>query len=105
MPLKPITANTHGEKKIYLLKPRGFCAGVVRAIDVVKIALNLYGPPRDWGNIITFIGRLKPGVPLAQARLDAAAVAPRLCNNAKVPQSCGDYEAVPVTLKSYVRAS
>ena len=32
-------------KKIYLLKPRGFCAGVVRAIDVVKIALNLYGPP------------------------------------------------------------
>ncbi len=45
MPLKPIAANTSGEKKIYLLKPRGFCAGVVRAIDVVKIALNLYGPP------------------------------------------------------------
>src|ERR1700719_3875350 len=32
-------------KKIYLLKPRGFCAGVVRAIDVVKIALDLYGGP------------------------------------------------------------
>src|ERR1700742_2426509 len=45
MLLKPITANEGGEKKIYLLKPRGFCAGVVRAIDVVKIALNLYGPP------------------------------------------------------------
>jgi 4-hydroxy-3-methylbut-2-enyl diphosphate reductase len=45
MPLKPIGANTGEEKKIYLLKPRGFCAGVVRAIDVVKIALNLYGPP------------------------------------------------------------
>jgi 4-hydroxy-3-methylbut-2-enyl diphosphate reductase len=45
MPLKPIAANTGEEKKIYLLKPRGFCAGVVRAIDVVKIALNLYGPP------------------------------------------------------------
>src|SRR5246127_1051508 len=45
MPLKPISANTGGEKKIYLLKPRGFCAGVVRAIDVVKIALDLYGPP------------------------------------------------------------
>src|SRR5580700_10273721 len=43
--LKPIAANTTGEKKIYLLKPRGFCAGVVRAIDVVKIALDLYGPP------------------------------------------------------------
>src|SRR5438270_185229 len=45
MPLKSIAENTGGEKKIYLLKPRGFCAGVVRAIDVVKIALNLYGPP------------------------------------------------------------
>ena len=32
-------------KKIILLRPRGFCAGVVRAIDVVKIALDLYGRP------------------------------------------------------------
>lgn len=45
MHLKPFAANTSGEKKIFLLKPRGFCAGVVRAIDVVKIALDLYGPP------------------------------------------------------------
>jgi 4-hydroxy-3-methylbut-2-enyl diphosphate reductase len=45
MPLKPIAANYSAEKKIYLLRPRGFCAGVVRAIDVVKIALDLYGPP------------------------------------------------------------
>ena len=45
MPLKPFAPNTGTEKKIFLLKPRGFCAGVVRAIDVVKIALDLYGPP------------------------------------------------------------
>jgi len=32
-------------KKIILLSPRGFCAGVVRAIDVVKIALTQYGAP------------------------------------------------------------
>ena len=32
-------------KKVILLRPRGFCAGVVRAIDVVKIALDLYGSP------------------------------------------------------------
>jgi len=32
-------------KKIVLLTPRGFCAGVVRAIDVVKIALETYGAP------------------------------------------------------------
>jgi 4-hydroxy-3-methylbut-2-enyl diphosphate reductase len=45
MPLKPFAANNGAEKKIFLLKPRGFCAGVVRAIDVVKIALELYGRP------------------------------------------------------------
>jgi 4-hydroxy-3-methylbut-2-enyl diphosphate reductase len=32
-------------KKIVLLKPRGFCAGVVRAVDIVNIALESYGPP------------------------------------------------------------
>jgi 4-hydroxy-3-methylbut-2-enyl diphosphate reductase len=45
MPLKPFAPNHGADKKIFLLKPRGFCAGVVRAIDVVKIALDLYGPP------------------------------------------------------------
>jgi len=45
MPLKPFAPNHGDDKKIFLLKPRGFCAGVVRAIDVVKIALDLYGPP------------------------------------------------------------
>jgi 4-hydroxy-3-methylbut-2-enyl diphosphate reductase len=34
-----------GQKKVLLLKPRGFCAGVVRAIDVVKIALDTFGAP------------------------------------------------------------
>ncbi len=45
MPLKPFLPNTGTARKIFLLRPRGFCAGVVRAIDVVKIALDLYGPP------------------------------------------------------------
>jgi 4-hydroxy-3-methylbut-2-enyl diphosphate reductase len=30
---------------VLLLKPRGFCAGVVRAIDIVRIALEAFGPP------------------------------------------------------------
>ena len=66
--------------------------------------LDLYGPPRNWGNIITFIGRLKPGVTLAQARADAAAVAPSMCWNNKRPQTCGQYkdDVVPVPLKDYV---
>ncbi len=33
------------EKTLLLLKPRGFCAGVVRAIDIVRIALDTFGPP------------------------------------------------------------
>ncbi len=32
-------------KNLLLLKPRGFCAGVVRAIDIVRIALETFGPP------------------------------------------------------------
>ena len=32
-------------KRVLLLKPRGFCAGVVRAIDIVQIALETFGAP------------------------------------------------------------
>jgi len=32
-------------KKVILASPRGFCAGVVRAIDIVNIALEVYGQP------------------------------------------------------------
>jgi 4-hydroxy-3-methylbut-2-enyl diphosphate reductase len=31
--------------KVILAKPRGFCAGVVRAIEIVERALEKYGPP------------------------------------------------------------
>src|ERR1700760_3086528 len=31
--------------KVLLCSPRGFCAGVVRAIDAVEQALKIYGPP------------------------------------------------------------
>ncbi len=44
MPVMPTLAAV-AAKKIILLRPRGFCAGVVRAIDVVKIALEAYGAP------------------------------------------------------------
>ncbi|MGH9412459.1 MAG: 4-hydroxy-3-methylbut-2-enyl diphosphate reductase [Terriglobales bacterium] len=38
MPLAP-------QKTILVLKPRGFCAGVVRAVDAVESALHKFGPP------------------------------------------------------------
>ncbi len=39
----PMDAANH--KRVLLLKPRGFCAGVVRAVDIVKIALDTFGAP------------------------------------------------------------
>lgn len=30
---------------VYLASPRGFCAGVVRAVDIVELALQKFGPP------------------------------------------------------------
>jgi 4-hydroxy-3-methylbut-2-enyl diphosphate reductase len=41
----PQTGNTDAGKRVLLLKPRGFCAGVVRAIDIVRIALETFGAP------------------------------------------------------------
>jgi 4-hydroxy-3-methylbut-2-enyl diphosphate reductase len=37
------TAEAH--LRVILAQPRGFCAGVVRAIDIVELALQRYGPP------------------------------------------------------------
>src|SRR3990167_384088 len=31
--------------KLFLAQPRGFCAGVERAIEIVEIALKIYPPP------------------------------------------------------------
>ena len=45
MQVRSSPSKSNAVKKIILLRPRGFCAGVVRAIDVVKIVLNLYGAP------------------------------------------------------------
>ena len=33
------------ELKIYLASPRGFCAGVDRAIEIVKKSIDKFGPP------------------------------------------------------------
>ena len=59
---------------------------------------------RDWGNIVTLVGRLKPGVTVAQALDDANRVAPDIYFNVKYPQTLGRYKGdlVPVPLKDYV---
>jgi 4-hydroxy-3-methylbut-2-enyl diphosphate reductase len=45
---KPITIGNkleHYGMELILAQPRGFCAGVVRAIDIVELALEVYEPP------------------------------------------------------------
>lgn len=37
--------NISNKKQLLLISPRGFCAGVTRAIDVVLEALSKYGAP------------------------------------------------------------
>ena len=57
---------------------------------------------RDWGNVFTFIGRLKPGVSVAQANAEAGILAPELYFNVKYPNSKGGYTARALSLKEYV---
>jgi predicted permease len=87
--------------------PKSFDFGAVFSpgvkIDAIT-PLDLYGPPRDWGNIITMIGRLKPGATLAQATGDAEAASAIMCWNLKQPDTCGQYkdQVVPFALKEYI---
>ena len=38
-------ASEKGALRVVLAQPRGFCAGVERAIEIVERALAIYGPP------------------------------------------------------------
>jgi predicted permease len=62
---------------------------------------------RDYGNIVTMIGRLKPGVTIAQAQADANRVAPNLYFNVKRANSNRlrnhpRYETIVSSLKQHV---
>ena len=62
---------------------------------------------RNWGNIVTMMGRLRPGVSLAEAQAEGRMIEPHLCWSVRYPQSCGSYvgknsSMQPRTLKEYV---
>ena len=59
---------------------------------------------RNWGNIVTLIGRLKPGVTIPQALDDGNRVAPDIYQSVKRPETKGQYKDafIPVRLKDYV---
>jgi len=67
------------------------------------VPLNLDNA-RDWGNIVTLLGRLNSGVTLAQALDDANRVSPNIYFNVKYPETLGRYKGalIPVPLKDYV---
>jgi predicted permease len=86
--------------------PESFDFGAVFApgtkVDLFR-PLNL-DESRDWGNIVTLIGRLKPGVTLRQAFNDAVRVAPNLYFSVRFPDTRGRYKdrLIPVALKDYI---
>jgi 4-hydroxy-3-methylbut-2-enyl diphosphate reductase len=43
--LTQIQGAGNGGKRLMRVRPRGFCAGVVRAVDIVELALEAYGRP------------------------------------------------------------
>jgi 4-hydroxy-3-methylbut-2-enyl diphosphate reductase len=43
--LTRIQGTGNGRKTLVRVRPRGFCAGVVRAVDIVELALEAYGAP------------------------------------------------------------
>src|SRR5258706_2755815 len=86
--------------EVYLAQPRGFCAGVVRAIEIVERALEKYGPPvyvrheivhnkyvveslKNKGAI--FVEDLSEVPPLAVTVFNAHGVAPTLEEGAAAP--------------------
>src|SRR3546814_16689115 len=43
--VRSVAAGKADGMRVILARPRGFCAGVVRAIDIVEMALQKYGQP------------------------------------------------------------
>ncbi len=110
-----LAVGTNQGKKILLLTPRGFCAGVVRAIDVVKIALDLYGAPiyvrkeivhnkhvvdqlRAAGAV--FIDELSEVPEGARLIFSAHGVSPEVRREAQKPQAGGDRRDLPLGYQS-----
>ena len=100
------TPHDSGPVTVVGVLPASFDFGAVFSpgakVDLF-VPLNL-DYERNWGNITTLIGRLKPGVTLAQARDDGRRVAPNIYQNVRFPQTLGQYKGnlIPVLLKDYV---
>jgi predicted permease len=100
---KPLQFNGHTATVIGVL-PRSFDFGAVFApgtnVDVFTAII-----PQDIrmeGNTITLLGRLKPGITVAQARAEAALLFPKIDFRRDLPNAKAGYTAYPTPLKEYV---
>src|SRR5882757_577129 len=100
---KPLQFNGHTATVIGVL-PKTFDFGAVFApgtnVDVFTAII-----PQDIrmeGNTITLLGRLKPGVSVAQARAEAALLFPKIDFLRDHPNAKAGYTAYPTPLKEYV---
>jgi predicted permease len=100
---KPLQFNGHTATVIGVL-PRSFDFGAVFAPGTNVDVFTAIVPQdiRREGNTITLLGRLKPGVTIAQARAEAALLFPRIDFLRDHPEFKAGYSAYPTPLKEYV---
>ncbi|WP_246153641.1 ABC transporter permease [Terriglobus albidus] len=105
---KPISLSGQAGELVTVVGvlPASFDFGAVFAPGTrIDVFTPLYlDQARDWGNIVTLIGRLKPHVTAAQALDDANRIAPDIYFNVKYPETKGRYKGdlIPVSLKDHV---
>lgn len=100
---KPITLNG-GPVTVVGVLPETFDFGAVFSPGT---KVDLFVPVvmdeiRPWGNTLALIGRLRPGVSVAQTQAEAKVLFPKFYWSKKVPESVGGYTARPFELKEYV---
>lgn len=113
-----------GVKTVLILKPRGFCAGVVRAVEAVGQALDKFGPPIYVLHEIVhnrtviadleargavFIGALEAAPPGSRLFFSAHGVPPQLWDAARarhlaiIDATCPLVSKVHVEARDYIR--